>query len=68
MSKRPRGRPRKDVMKVQEIDHSVKPKPEGGMGHNFKEHTDAWDGKKPPYPRSALLNKTRSGMAMMKKG
>ena len=64
-----RGRPRKDVMKAQEIDYSKPAKPEGGMAHSLDKKEDIWGGKKPPLPRS-VLNSTketiRSGMALIK--
>ena len=60
----PRGRPRKDVMKAQEIEYSEPARPEGGMAHSLSNVGDIWGGKKPPLPRSELVQKTRSGMAL----
>ena len=61
----PRGRPRKDVMKVQPIVYGEPVKSEGGMAHSLKDKGDMWGGKKPPLPRSELTKKTRSGMALV---
>jgi len=62
------ARPRKDVMKAQEIDHSHPVKSEGGMAHSVSNNEDMWGGKKPPFPRSEI-NKTkhsiRSGMGLI---
>jgi len=56
------ARPRKDVMKVQEIDLSQPAKPEGGMAHSLKKDDGLWGLKKPPYPRSELMGKRKVGM------
>lgn len=60
-------KPRKDLMKPKEIDHSQAPEVEGGMAHSLKKQGNAWgEGKLPPFPRSDLRTRTRSGMAFVK--
>jgi len=57
--------PRKDLMRPREINHGQEVKPEGGMAHSLEKKDDGWGGKKPPFPRSELTKKTRSGMALI---
>lgn len=60
------ARPRKDVMKVQDIVIGETPKPEGGMAHSLRNDKGLWGSKKPPYPRSELMGKKKIGMCFIK--
>lgn len=59
------ARPRKDVMKAQEIVPGRPPKPEGGLAHSEGKTGDMWGGRVPPFPRSEIYKSKDSNRVDM---